>query len=181
MKREDSKHIEGFEDYLIFSAGKVYSLKRKKYLKPFNNTHGYYHVRLCKSGKPIYKYMARLVAQAFIPNPDNKPEVNHKDGIKANNDISNLEWVTHSENMLHAFATGLKEKTPNTGRPEIPINVYDYTTGQFLSFHPSQSDAARMHGLFQGNISQVLLGKRKQAGGLTFERTSHEADINHRI
>ena len=161
------KHIEGFEDYLIFPAGKVYSLKRKKYLKPFNNSKGYYQVSLFKSGNHYYKLVARLVAQAFIPNPDNKPQVNHKDGIKTNNDVSNLEWSTRSENQLHAYATGL---ISNSGMPKVPIKVYDYKTGQFLSKQPSLSSAARRYGLNRGNISNILAGSRNHTGGLTFER-----------
>ncbi len=164
-----SKHINGFEDYLIFPTGKVYSLKRKKYLSPGINK-GYYQVCLYKLGIRFNKSIARLVAEAFIPNPDNKPQVNHKNGIKANNNVSNLEWSTCSENHLHAFANGLNKHSPNANSPKVPVRVYNYKTGKFLSIQPSSYDAARMYGIFQGNISSVLAGKRNHTGGLTFKR-----------
>lgn len=164
------KAIEGFEDYLVSSSGKIYSLKSNKYLKPNIVTNGYYQVCLFKNGKRYRKYIARLVAQAFISNPDNKSTVNHKDGIKSNNNISNLEWMTQSENQLHAFNTGLQKRSPNAGRPKVPIKVLDSVTGKFLSVHPSLHEAARTYGIFQSNIHSVLAGKYKQTGGLTFIR-----------
>ncbi len=163
--------IEGFERYLVSPAGKVYSLITNKYLRPRMVHNGYYQVVLCKSEKSYPKLIARLVAQAFIPNPDNKPEINHVDGNKTNNDISNLEWVTHSENIHHAFRTGLIKRSPNAGTPKIPINVYDYKTGEFKSTHSSLHAAARMHGISQGHISNVLAGRRNHTGGLTFTKT----------
>ena len=66
---------------------------------------GYMQVKV--SGKQIYVH--RLVAQAFIPNPDNKPQVNHKDGNKANNNVNNLEWVTNKENISHAYENSLQK------------------------------------------------------------------------
>lgn len=167
---ENCKAIKGFKDYLIFTDGRIFSFKTNKYLKPWTAC-GYYKVGLCKDGNRYYKYIARLVAQAFIPNPDNKSEINHIDGIKANNDVSNLEWVTRSENMQHAFDMGLKKPSPNAGATKIPINVYGYKTGNFKSTHTSLSEAARFYGVFIGHISQVLTGTRKQTGGLTFTRT----------
>ncbi len=116
----ERRHINGFEDYLIFPAGKIFSLKRKKYLKPRINPKGYYRVDLCKSGKRYTKFIARLIAQAFIPNPDNKPEVNHKNSIKSDNRIENLEWCTHSENIIHAYSVGFKNaKGSDNGRSKL--------------------------------------------------------------
>jgi len=169
--RWNSKPIKDFEpDYLITPDGRVYSLKSKKYLRPGITGRGYYQVHLYKSGNRYPKRIARLVAQAFIPNPENKPEINHKDGIKVNNDVSNLEWVTSSENQLHAYATGLKEKPPTAGSPKIPVNVYNYATGKFLSAQTSLLSAAREYGLPVGRVHNVLTGKRNHVGGLTFKR-----------
>ena len=97
--------IEGFPDYLVTSQGRVLSLKdnkgndRIKELKPQIINSGYLTVVLYKNGKQYRKTIHRLVAQAFIPNPDNKPQVNHIDENKRNNHVSNLEWATAKENI----------------------------------------------------------------------------------
>ena len=95
--------IEGFPDYLITSQGRVFSLKygKLKELKPRINRDGYLDVPLYKNGKQYRKFIHQLVAQAFISNPYNKPEVNHIDEDKTNNHVSNLEWMTHMENLNH--------------------------------------------------------------------------------
>ncbi len=159
----DFKAILGFEDYLIFRDGRVFSFKTNKYLKPRNNTKGYYQVVLSQPEKKYIKYIARLVAQAFIPNPDNKPEINHIDGDKANNNVYNLEWVTRSENMLHAYSNGLQ-----TPLPGILVRVYDYKTGKFLSVEPSLSEAERSYRIPHANIRRVLAGRQNHTRGLTF-------------
>ena len=113
------KDIIGYENlYQVSNLGNVKSLcfgarnKRKsnitRLLKTNSNNFGYLKVELYKDGKSKIKYVHRLVAEAFIPNPDQKPQVNHIDGNKANNTLSNLEWVTSSENLSHACKTGLR-------------------------------------------------------------------------
>jgi len=77
---------------------------------------GYYYVCLSKNGKVRKFKVNRLVAQAFIPNPDNKPFVNHIDGDKLNNNVNNLEWCTQSENMLHAYKYGLRKSHSQRNR-----------------------------------------------------------------
>jgi len=166
----EKKVIEGFEDYEVISDGRVYSLRRKLYLKPLIHYLGYHRVVLQKYGKRHQKYIARLVAAAFIPNPENKHEVNHKDGNKANNDKSNLEWSTRSENILHAFRIGLKHKSPNAGMKPVLIDVYDYKTGEFKSFHSSMTEAARICGVHRAAIHRVLTGECNHAKGLTFKK-----------
>lgn len=101
------KLINNYPGYFITQDGRVYSEKRKKWLK-ISLIDGYTYAYLCfqNKGKPIAIH--RLVAQAYIPNPENKPCVNHINGIKSDNRIENLEWVTYSENNLHAYKTGLK-------------------------------------------------------------------------
>jgi len=163
---ERSKLIKDFENYLISPDGRVFSLKRQIYLKPRMVRGGYYLVCLCKNGREYQKYIARLVAQAFIPNTENKPEVNHIDGIKENNDVSNLEWVTHKENIQHAMLMGLH----SSNKKQIPINVYDYATGEFKSFHPSICEAVRIYDLNKRNTFNVLAGKQNHTGGLTFTK-----------
>lgn len=102
------KDISGFEQlYKIISDGQVFSIRNKKMLTPRLNGRGYLHVTLCNKGIDKNVYLHRLVGLAFIPNLDNKSEINHKDGNKLNNNYSNLEWFTRSENQLHSFRTGL--------------------------------------------------------------------------
>ena len=101
--------VPDYENYQISNFGRVKSLwkSKAKILKPaFCN--GYLRVDLCKDGKQKLFRVHRLIAQAFIPNPEGKPQVNHKDGHPMNNYVENLEWATHEENLKHAFDTGLK-------------------------------------------------------------------------
>ena len=108
--------IKGYEGlYEISNLGRVKSLPKvrgravtgEKILKS-HVVNGYEMVMLCRNYKTFNASVHRLVAQAFIPNPKNKPHINHIDGNKANNNIENLEWCTPSENMMHAYRTGLK-------------------------------------------------------------------------
>lgn len=100
--------IDGsYIDYVVSSLGRVYSLKTKKMLKPLITPNGYYRVRLYCDGYSKYKSIHRLVALSFLDNDEDKPFVNHIDGVKTNNALCNLEWVTESENNLHAYAHGL--------------------------------------------------------------------------
>jgi len=169
------KKIEGFENYSITWDGRVWSHKRKKFVKSWTNGFGYHHIALWKDKSKRYQFsIARLVAQAFIPNPDNKPQVNHIDGVKDNNHKNNLEWVTAKENIDHAINMGLivcPDQTINNKR-KIPINVYDYITGKLRSTHTSISETARYYSISRGNIWGVLAGKRRQTNGLTFENIS---------
>lgn len=91
--------------YNINEDGSVYSKRTKKYLKPTKTPNGYLRMTLQAKGDRVDILLHRLVAALFIPNPDNKPQVNHKDRDKYNNHKNNLEWVTQSENALHTFKT----------------------------------------------------------------------------
>ena len=104
------KTIVGFEDYEISDTGRVKSHKynRETILKPRITHDGYVWYSLTKNGKGHTKRANRLVAEAFIPNPENKRTVNHIDGNKLNNSVDNLEWATKEEQMKHAYDTGLK-------------------------------------------------------------------------
>lgn len=106
-----SQKIEGYNGYLVTDTGIVLSSKRSKTvpLKPDVSrcTHtNYLRVTLCNLGVTSRHFVHRLVAEAFIPNPENKPYVNHIDNNGENNSVSNLEWCTHSENMLHSHKQG---------------------------------------------------------------------------
>ena len=96
------KKIDGYENYYVFENGKIYNTARKSYLKPVPNASGYSYVTLCKNKKKNNKYVHRLVAEHYLDNPDKKPQVNHKNKNRSDNRKENLEWVTESENVIHA-------------------------------------------------------------------------------
>lgn len=102
--------IKDFEDcYLINQLGKIWSLKRNKFLKPNIHRDGYFKISLYNNGKHKTFMLHRLIAIHFIPNPLNKKQINHINGIKKDNSISNLEWCTCHENRQHAYRTGLQK------------------------------------------------------------------------
>lgn len=113
------KDIKCFENlYQISNEGKVKSLGNgfkscghEKILKPGISTSGYLFVNLYKDKTHLHKDIHRLVALMFIPNPENKPCVNHKNGIKTDNNVNNLEWCTYYENNNHAYKMGLHNKS----------------------------------------------------------------------
>ena len=113
---ETWKDIEDFEGkYQVSNFGRVRN-SRNQIMKQAKHYKGYLIIQLYKHGKPKTKAIHRLVANAFINNPKNKPQINHKDGNKQNNNVSNLEWCTQSENNLHAYKTGLKKITDKNRR-----------------------------------------------------------------
>lgn len=100
------------ENYEVSSLGRIRN-KRNEVMKPNLREDGYLWIYLASKTSPNNTSVHRLVAKTFITNPDNKPQVNHKDGNKINNCIENLEWVTGSENVRHAYANGLiADKSP---------------------------------------------------------------------
>lgn len=115
------KDIQGYEGlYQVSNLGQVKSLAKfkgtnykqfiaERIMKQKDNGFGYLTVGIRRSGKSTTTYIHRLVAQAFIPNPDNLPEVNHIDGNKLNNAADNLEWCDRAENERHAYKSGLKK------------------------------------------------------------------------
>jgi hypothetical protein len=174
------KDIPGFEGfYQISNFGRLKSFKKFKegrILSTKNAKGDYIAVILQGVGKsPRHTRIHRLVAEAFIPNPENKPEVNHIDGNKQNNRVENLEWVTSSENIRHAI-----KKNPNMVRGMTfynrvlrPEAVLQFTLdGKFVHKYLNAAEASKATGICHRNITQVAgrteykPGKtRKQAGG----------------
>ena len=102
------KEIKGFNRYMITEQGLVWNKRTKDYMVTYIHNSGYERVLLTNDeGKKQQKLVHRLIAEAFIPNPENKPEVNHINGVKSDNQLHNLEWCTKSENQKHAIKMGL--------------------------------------------------------------------------
>ena len=166
------KDIPGYEGlYQVSNTGQVRSLgnnksKKTKILKTMADTKGYKRLTLYKNSKKKTYKVHRLVAQAFIPNPNDLPEVNHKDENKANNAVWNLEWCTHEYNMN--FGT-VKERVSKTKRNKKhckakPILMYTLD-GQFIKRFDSIADANEFLGKDRhksNNISACLRGCKGQ-------------------
>lgn len=115
---ETFRKIENYNNYSISNLGNVRNDKTGRILKTYTKPNGYMQVQLGR--KTIPQYIHRLVAKAFIPNNDNKPQVNHKNGIKCDNKVENLEWVTASENNL---AYGYTSRIENKKKKIIATNI----------------------------------------------------------
>ena len=99
-------------NYIVYEDGRVFDKKKNKFIIPFYNNSGYATIGIYIGKKSYIRSIHRLVAETFIPNPENKPQVNHIDGNKQNNHVSNLEWNSPSENRKHAYRTGLHKPLP---------------------------------------------------------------------
>lgn len=150
--------IKGYDGlYAITTCGKVWSYKSKKFLKLRTTKNGYKQVALCKNGKYKYKYIHRLIAEAYIPNPDNLPEVNHMDENKEHNYTNNLEWCSKEYNNNYSTRT---ERAGKAHRKPIYCVELD-------KVYECQSIACKELNINAGQLSGVLNGttRHKTAGG----------------
>lgn len=164
--------IRGYENYSVSDNGDIRNDKTGKIKAERLNRYGYPIVDLYSNGKRQTTRIHRLVAETFIPNSENKTQINHLDGDKRNNNIKNLEWCTPKENVSHAFNSGLMKprrgmlgkKNPNGGRPGRPIRIKE-TGEEFASLTECEK-------AINGNnrhISDCLAGRQKTHRGYTFE------------
>lgn len=176
---EEWKEIPGFNGaYMVSNYGRVLSVSRTVrsgktnfvktkdiIMKSHKNKKGYDKVSFNLNGKTKSVFVHRLVATAFIANPNNKPQVNHIDGNKSNNVVLNLEWCTNGENQIHAYSLGLNKVTGRAGRKKIRVRQIDPITGIAIAEYDSLADAGRKTDAHWINIRNAALGKRKTAGG----------------
>lgn len=148
---ETFKKIEEFSNYSISNLGNVRNDKTGRILKTYTKPSGYMQVQLGR--KTIPQYIHRLVAKAFIPNNDNKPQINHKNGIKCDNKVENLEWVTASENNL---AYGYTSRIENRKKKIIATNI----DGREIIFN-SRNETAEY---FKCDKSQIAYGRYYKKG-----------------
>ena len=163
---EQWKAIDGYEGiYEVSDLGRIKSLnykrtRKEKILKPRKHTCGYLMVSLYKDGKVEQPKIHRLVAEAFIPNPNNLDTVNHKDEVKTNNTVTNLEWMSIKDN--NNYGTHNKRVGESLSKQ---VQMFDKSTGELLATFPSTIEAWRVTGIHKSNISKCCLGKQKSAGG----------------
>ena len=166
------KDINGYEGlYQISNFGIVKSVDRiskhsngdltlkGKILKKNKNSKGYLYLSLCKNGKYRQYLIHRLVAEHFIPNPDNKPYIDHINTDRSDNRVENLRWVTHKENINNPLTIDKKSKKLN--KPIIQFS----RNGEFIRKWDSALDAQRELGIKQSNICSCCKGKLKTTGG----------------
>lgn len=158
------RDVTGFEGrYQVSSDGRVRNSKGH-ILTPTNKSDRYNCVRLYSGGRKDYVDMLihRLVAEAFLERPDGDYEVNHIDGNRYNNDVSNLEWVTHRENMRHAVLHRLVDPHKAMEAHRKPVTCSNGIT------YPSVRAAADALGVLESCISACLSGRYKTTGGYSF-------------
>lgn len=171
---EEWKYVVGCEGfYKISNKGRVKSLSRivkskkqrlinENILKQNISKNGYFRVKL-RSKINKLALVHRLVAMAFIPNQENKPQVNHIDGNKTNNNVNNLEWVTPSENIKHSYKIGLHSQV--RGRNAAAVKVIDISNGIIIG---CVTDAAIYAGLKRKTLSAMLSGQYKNKTTLKY-------------
>ena len=160
------KTIEEMKNYEISEYGEIRNKKTGKLLKLNPDKDGYFRVCLSENNHHVTRIVHRLVAQAFIENPLKKETVNHIDGNKQNNHISNLEWATVTEQNRHALKTGLRNMK-NDGCSK-KVAQYDMKMNLIQTF-PSANEARRQLGYSQGHISEVCRGEKASYKGFIWK------------
>ena len=163
--KEIWKDIEGYEGlYQICTMGRVRSVRNNVILKSKIERNGYERVILSTNNIPKGYFIHRLVANAFIPNPDNLPQVNHKDENKANNRVDNLEWCDGKYNINYGTGTRRRQLANTNGKLSKPVLQYTLE-GIFIKEWKSTMDVQRNLGFDHPNISRCCRGKYACAYG----------------
>lgn len=168
------KEIDGFENYLVSNKGSVFSKNANKIIANFYDTKGYVRVSLYKNSKRHDKRVHRLVASAFIDNPNNLPQVNHKDEVKENNCVENLEWCDNYYNN-HYGTCHKRTAIKNTNCKSTSVPVRCVETGEVF---PSIREAQRKYGA--KNIDKCICGERKTCSGFHWEYASNIRRLNNK-
>lgn len=164
--------IKDFPSYEVSDLGNVRNLKGRV-LVPAPDQKGYLMIGLRKEGKTYTKRLARIVANHFIPNPLNKPQINHKNGDKTDNSVKNLEWNTGSENITHAYKE-LKRKGSQTGKqygssPFSKKLIQLSKEGKEIKIWDSMKEAAEFFGIKRQSITSCINGKCKTVAGFKWK------------
>ena len=160
--------IRVIDRYVTYKNG-VKHFYKGHVLKQCADRGGYLQVYPRVNGKQVNLLVHRIVATCFLPNPDNLPEINHKDNDPKNNSVSNLEWCTHEYNVAYREKCG-KSAAEALGRPVFAVNL---ETSE-VSFFKTQSEASYKLGVDSRNINSVLKGRLKTAGGYWFTENKNE-------
>lgn len=171
--KEIWKDVVGYEGlYVVSTLGNVLGTKRNIILKQSTNRKGYRQVVLSKHGEQKTMSVHRLVAEAFILNVNNKPQVNHIDGDKRNNRVTNLEWATNSENQLHAWSNGLQKDVSGSNNPKArKVNQYD-VHGNYIKTWDCIKDICEELKRNRCSIHRCLNGERKTSAGYIWKYAS---------
>lgn len=181
----DKKPVPGYEDkyYLDPEIMRVVNKKTGRPLKPQLDGAGYADVQLWRHNKGTHKRLHKLFAEAYIPNPDNLPEVNHKDEDPTNFQLDNLEWCTHPYNINYGTANERRGRSiskakkgksqpwvaESRGIPVVAIDGWGNETE-----YPSAREAARRLDLDQSTITAVVNGRKKTCGGYRFRKVKQD-------
>ena len=179
-QQEQWKDVVGFEGlYMVSNYARFKGLERvvrplgrsyvlgDRIVKSQVNKYGYVKVPLMKGDKKYNIQVHRLVAMSFIPNPENKPQVDHIDGNRSNNRVDNLRWCTLVENVN--FPLSKRSHAEAIERQRIAVVQLDMD-GNFIAEHVSGNQACRDLGLYTGTVSLCINGKRKSTDGFRFMR-----------
>ena len=179
------------ELYFVSNLGRVYSIRTGKVLKPKLSRVGYYRVSLANKGCVKVVPIHRLVALAFLSNPENKPTVNHKNEIKTDNRVENLEWATNAEQNVYGTRIERARKNTNYSARNIDYKSiarkHNYKSskmcnrkcvsvakdGEILGTFSSQREASAFTNVSPGKISQCVSGKRKSCKGYEFQEVAY--------